>query len=691
MQVGDTGSVRVLKYGSYLDIDSSLYNWESSDNRIAKVDKNGNVTAVSAGEVLISVSRDGIKDQIKINVVKKLPMDLNKSELSLKKGETSQLTVTDSIEEFRQEAVKWSSSDKAVAEVDEKGNVTAKGVGTAYIHARMINGSGRYAQCRVTVSDGSRSKQENGTNKGNVATSTAGNKKQISEMSRNLVQSSVDTKFQLTYETQEDNTIIITGYKGTATGNLVIPDKIDGKDVTAIGSNAFNNCSGLQGKLILPNKLKKVEEGTFYSCGFSGDLVIPDGVDYIGSSAFGGVAFNGKLVLPQSLKVIGHSAFESCGFTGKLNLPKGLERIEVMAFIGCNFDGISDISSSLLNDYRRDTLGALGLDMSSPEHTLNPGATTSLHVEAAKKDITTLFTKWSSSNPKVAKVDQNGKVTALTNGTAVITAERSRKEKAVAFVTVAGEAVIHASSVSLNKSSLTLKKNTSYQLKAAMKPSNVTNKAVQWTSSNSKVVTVDSNGKVTAKGNGTAYITAKAADGSGKYARCKVVVPYNITYKLNYGKNSSKNPSIYYSKSFTLSSPSRKGYTFKGWYKDSRYKYRITKISASSKRNYTLYAKWEKVRTGQTKITSLKNVKGRKAYVSYAAVSRASGYQLVYSLDKSFRKGNVYLKSAKRTMGVRSLKAGKMYYVKVRAYRYDSTGNRVYGKYSGVKKIKIVR
>ena len=79
-------------------------------------------------------------------------------------------------------------------------------------------------------------------------------------------------------------------------------------------------------------------------------------------------------------------------------------------------------------------------------------------------------------------------------------------------------------SISLNKTSLSLAKGKSATLTATVKPTNVTNKAVTWTSSNTKVATVDSKGKVTAKAKGTATITCKAADGSGKTATCKITV-----------------------------------------------------------------------------------------------------------------------------------------------------------------------
>lgn len=71
---------------------------------------------------------------------------------------------------------------------------------------------------------------------------------------------------------------------------------------------------------------------------------------------------------------------------------------------------------------------------------------------------------------------------------------------------------------------------------------------------------------------------------------------YKITYKLNGGTNKSTNPKQYdvTTKTITLKAPTRKGYTFEGWYKDSKFKKPIKKITKGSTGNITLYAKWEK-------------------------------------------------------------------------------------------------
>lgn len=190
-----------------------------------------------------------------------------------------------------------------------------------------------------------------------------------------------------------------------------------------------------------------------------------------------------------------------------------------------------------------------------------------------------------------------------------------------------------------------MKKGETLTLKAVVAPEKATNKGIKWSSSNTKIAAVDKNGKVKALQNGTATIKATAKDGSGVSASCK------ITYKLGKGKNNDQNPEYYYNQKVNLKAASKKGYAFKGWYTDSKYTKKITTIAKNSKKNITVYAKWEKV------------------VVKKGAVKKVT----VTGTSKTLSK----------------LSKGKTYYVKVRAYKKDSTGAKVYGSFSSAKKVKI--
>lgn len=142
---------------------------------------------------------------------------------------------------------------------------------------------------------------------------------------------------------------------------------------------------------------------------------------------------------------------------------------------------------------------------------------------ATKKEV-----KWSTSNKNVAMVSPSGLVTTKSAGTAIITctAQDGSNVKATCKITVKNP-VVKVTKVTLNKTTATLAPKETLTLKATVAPTNATNKAVTWKSSNTKIATVSSSGKVTAKAAGTVTITCRAKDGSGKKATCKITVYTN--------------------------------------------------------------------------------------------------------------------------------------------------------------------
>ena len=72
-------------------------------------------------------------------------------------------------------------------------------------------------------------------------------------------------------------------------------------------------------------------------------------------------------------------------------------------------------------------------------------------------------------------------------------------------------------------------------------------------------------------------------------------------------------------------------------------------------------------------------------------VSGAKGYEIKYTTDKKFKKSVKTATSTKTNKTISKLKKNKTYYVKVRAYKIDSAGQKVPGKYSKVVKVKITK
>ena len=163
--------------------------------------------------------------------------------------------------------------------------------------------------------------------------------------------------------------------------------------------------------------------------------------------------------------------------------------------------------------------------------TLNKGNKKTLNVKVtvSGKKISKDFTV-KTSNKKVATVKKSGKqviITAKKDGNAniTITSKANKKKKLVVKVKV----VTPVKNITLNTTNTTIYTGKTLQLKATVS-SDATNKNITWASSNTSVATVSSTGLVTAKKAGTTTISAKAQDGSGKYATCvvKVATPNSI-------------------------------------------------------------------------------------------------------------------------------------------------------------------
>ena len=153
------------------------------------------------------------------------------------------------------------------------------------------------------------------------------------------------------------------------------------------------------------------------------------------------------------------------------------------------------------------------------------GETAQLTAEVTPSYADNKRVTWQSSDEKVATVDENGKVTAVGNGTATITATSvSGSYTAAVSVTVKIPVEIQKLTIEAEKETLT-KIGESTELKVKIEPENADLQKLIWKSHNEKVAITDENGKVTAVGNGTAEITVTTEDG-------KITASIMITVKV---------------------------------------------------------------------------------------------------------------------------------------------------------------
>ena len=169
------------------------------------------------------------------------------------------------------------------------------------------------------------------------------------------------------------------------------------------------------------------------------------------------------------------------------------------------------------------TIPVTGVSLDKNELTLTVGQTEKLTATVEPSNATNKNVSWSSSDTAVATVASDGTVTAVGAGTATITVTTEDGGKTATCAVTVNAATVPVTGVSLNKSELALIVGQTEKLVATVQPSDATNKNVSWSSSNTAVATVASDGTVTAVGAGTATITVTTEDG-GKTATCAVTV-----------------------------------------------------------------------------------------------------------------------------------------------------------------------
>ena len=159
-----------------------------------------------------------------------------------------------------------------------------------------------------------------------------------------------------------------------------------------------------------------------------------------------------------------------------------------------------------------------GISLNETQKVLSVGESFQLTTTITPSNASASNISWNSSDSNIVSVN-GGKITGIKVGTATITASTSNGKTATCRVTVKN---IGPTSISLNKTSITIGVNETFQLIPTINPSNVSNKTITWVSSDNSIATVDNNGNVKGVKSGTVTIIANASN--GKIASCEVKV-----------------------------------------------------------------------------------------------------------------------------------------------------------------------
>ena len=219
----------------------------------------------------------------------------------------------------------------------------------------------------------------------------------------------------------------------------------------------------------------------------------------------------------------------------------------VVAVSAGEADITASVTDSEMSAVCKVTVKVAAKDITVPDNLdvkLNDGNETTVEATVSPADATDVKVSYASTDEAVASVDKDGRVQVLQPGECDITTTLMQDGEKVTEKTTHVKAFYEVESITLDSNEGKLTVGNSHTIKATVAPEEVAAETtIEWSSSNEKVATVDSNGKVTAVSSGNATITATAGEESANYEvtveQPKKVTTSNKTYKSSSSSNSS--------------------------------------------------------------------------------------------------------------------------------------------------------
>ena len=440
--------------------------WSSSNKKIAKVTSKGKITAIKKGSVKITAKNGKKKYTCKVTV---LNPTISATRLNLKTGKTASLKVTGATGK-----VTWVSSNASVASVNANGTVKAVKAGKANITATA---SGIKLICAVTVTDievtavtldcseASLSIGEEMTVKASVAPADATNPKVTWTSGDPDVATVEDGK--ITAIAKGETEITATAGKKSATLQLTVLKPVTGIDLAA--------------------EELELAVGDTYNLH---PTVLPEDASvrsYKTTSSDPSVATVDKNGLVTAVKdgnaIIKVTAEDDSSITKTCKIAVKTRLVSITAD--------SDDDSGVI--------------------TLEKGKTAQISYTTVPAGLETTAS-YTSTNTKIATVDEDGLITAVSSGSTTIGITATDTYGTQRDTTLTVNVITHVESLTLNQSDTTLYVGNTLTLNPTVLPADANNKKVKYSSSDDSVATVDDSGTVKAIAAGKATITASSDD-----------------------------------------------------------------------------------------------------------------------------------------------------------------------------------
>jgi len=484
--------------------------WTSSDPSVAAVSR-GVVTAVKAGTATITArSANGKTATAAVTVTPKEPqrvpvtiVSLTPNPLALTEGTSGQLKAAVLPTNATDKTLTWTSSDPSVATVDANGTVTAVKAGTATVTATASNGVKGEATVIVTAKTPEIVDVTSVTLTPNPLALTTGKAGTLTA----VVLPVNATDKTLTW-TSSDPSVATVDANGTVTAV-----KAGTATVTATASN------GVKGEATVT-----VTDPTPITVPVINVVLTPNPMT-LTEGASGTLS---TLVLPANAtdKTLTWESSDPSVATVDANGTVTAVKAGTATVTATASNGVKGEASIIVTAKTPETVDVTSVTLMPSSLSLTEGGNGTLRAIVLPTNATDQTLTWESKNPSVATVDANGTVTAIKEGTAIVTATASNGIAGATAVTVNPKPAetVDVDQVTVSPTTVNLTEGETGQLQATVTPSNATDPSLTWTSLNPDAATVDQNGKVTAVKAGVAEIRATSVSNPTIMGRAVVTV-----------------------------------------------------------------------------------------------------------------------------------------------------------------------
>ena len=464
--------------------------WSSNNSSLATVE-NGQVTALSAGNATITVTTEDGNHTATCKVVVTDPIPasgvtLSQTELSLLKGATATLVATVVPSEATNKRVTWRSNNTEVATV-ENCMVTAVSVGKATITVTTEDGN-RTATCEVVVTDPipvtgvTLSQTELSLEKGETADLTA------------TVSPADATNQKVTWSSNNTTVATVENGKVTAVSG--------GKANISVTTEDGNHTATCEVTVTVPVTGVTLSQT---------ELPLVKGTTATLTATVSPTDATNKKVIWSS----NNSSVATLENGQVTAMSVGNATITVTTEDG-NHTAMCEVVVTA-------PILVTGVTLSQTQLSLEKGETADLTATVSPADATNQKVTWSSNNSSVATLE-NGQVTAMSAGNAIITVTtEDGNHTATCEVTVTEEDVV-LTGLRLSPSETRLKIGGEVTLSVGYEPAGASQREVTWSTSDAAIVTVDANGKIKGIAVGEAIITVESKTNTSIKATCKVTV-----------------------------------------------------------------------------------------------------------------------------------------------------------------------